>query len=107
MSNSTRGRRLTNYLQPYWKDHPAQRDIVHGIYHIGAGINHSIKATGASDMIDMFYDDPEMINAAMDYRNSEYEKADKDFARAKSHIIDGENRNDSKNYNTNSDCNLF
>ena len=107
MSNSPRGRRITNNLQPYWKDHPWQRDMVHGGYHLLKGIKHYANAMGAHDAIDMFYDDPEIINAAMDYRRSEMDMGDKDFARAKSHIIDGENRNDSVNYNTNGNCNLF
>ena len=108
MSNSPRGWRLTNYLQPYWKDHPCQRGMVHGTYHLAKGIQHSVNATsGVSDMIDMFYDDPEMINTDMNYRNREFDRADNDFARAKSHIIDGENRNDKINYNTYGNCHLF
>ena len=108
MSNSPRGRKITSNLQPYWKNHPLQRDIVHGSYHLMRGIQHSVNATnGVSDTIDMFYDDPEMINAAMNYRNKEFDMANKDFDRAKSHIIDGENRNDKINYNSNGDCHLF
>ena len=108
MSNSPRGRAITNYLDPYWKDHPFQRDIVHGTYHLMKGISHSVNATsGVSDIIDMNYDDPEMIKAALEYRESEFNLADKDFDRATSHIIDGENRNDHKNYNTNGGCNIF
>ena len=108
MSNSPRGRNITNKLQPYWKDHPGQRDFVHGSYHLIRGIQHSVNATsGASDMIDMFYDDPKMINSAMKYKENEFKMADRDFARAKSHIIDGENRNDHINYNSNGNCNLF
>ena len=81
--------------------------MVHGTYHVISGINHSVNAIGTSDVIDMFYDDPQMINAAMDYRNKEINMAQKDFACAKSHIIDGENRNDYKNYNTNGNCIIF
>ena len=37
MSNDPIGRAITKALDPYWKDHPNQRDAVHGLYHNMAG----------------------------------------------------------------------
>ena len=33
MSNDPIGRAITKALDPYWEDHPDQRDAVHGLYH--------------------------------------------------------------------------
>ena len=37
MSNDPFGRAITNFLNPYWENHPNQRDAVHGFYHNAAG----------------------------------------------------------------------
>ena len=67
MSNSPRGRKITDNLQSYWKNHPCQRDMIHDTYHLIKGIQHSVNAkSGFSDIVDMFYDDPKMMKAAME-----------------------------------------
>ena len=37
MSNDPVGRAITKALDPYWENHPNQRDAVHGLYHQIAG----------------------------------------------------------------------
>jgi hypothetical protein len=39
MSNNPFLRNITNSLNGYWKDHPGQRDTVHGTYHLIEGNN--------------------------------------------------------------------
>ena len=38
MSNDPIGRAITDKLRGYWKNHPGQRDFVHGTYHQGANL---------------------------------------------------------------------
>jgi hypothetical protein len=33
MTDNRIGRAITNSLQPYWNNHPNQRDFFHGLYH--------------------------------------------------------------------------
>lgn len=73
MSNDPFGRAVTNLLDPYWKDHPIQRDLVHGGYHLIRGIIWALLW--------------------------KKDKADADFQRTNDHWIRGENRNNREAYN--------
>ena len=42
MSNDPFFRGITNKLQPYWKNHPIQRDMAHGGYHAIRGVGWGI-----------------------------------------------------------------
>ena len=41
MSNDRVGRYITTKLNGHWKNHPGQRDFVHGTYHAAAGTMHA------------------------------------------------------------------
>ena len=66
MSNDPIGRAITNMLEPYWQNHPNQRDFVHGVYHDVRG-----------KMWDLVGD---------------HEKAEKDYERRDDHWVRHENQ---------------
>ncbi len=66
MSNDPIGRAITTALDPYWQNHPNQRDAIHGLYHNIAG---------------------NFWNAV-----GQKEKAEKDFKRRDDHWVRHENR---------------
>ena len=87
MSNDPFGRSITNALNGYWKNHPGQRDFVHGTYHQGASI---------------FWQGMGHVNKlANNNRGASacFNRAAQDAKRRDDHWIRGENRNDRAHYN--------
>ena len=78
MSNDPVGRAITNSLSGYWKDHPIQRDMVHGAYHAIRGVGWAVPGI---------------------FSESCRQKAAADFKRVDDHWFKGENRNDREHYN--------
>ena len=87
MSNDVIGRFITNLLAPYWKDHPGQRDAVHGLYHYGAE-----KMWDFGSMLFQAAGDIDMAREC-------YSRAEDDRRRCYMHWFQGINRNDRDNYN--------
>ena len=100
MSNDPYGRRLTTRLNGYWKNHPGQRDFVHGTYHAGAGV----LLGGVGLMHYSLYN-----NGNQRFSNQFFDRSRADFERTRDHWFRGENRNDRKNYNPSPQrqCNIF
>lgn len=90
MSNDPFGRKITEMLEPHWKNHPGQRDAVHGAYHAGAGC-----FWGAAGAVEGAFN----FVQGKGFTTDKFDKAGKDFQRCHDHWVKGENRNDRENYN--------
>ena len=92
-------RRLTTNMRPYWKNHPRQRDIVHGSFHAAAGTFHA----GCGSLI--------ALGGNRNTARYAFERARADFKRTHDHWIKGENRNNFRDYNPSPPrkglCNIF
>ena len=87
MSNDPVGRKITTKLNPYWKNHPGQRDAVHGTYHLGA----------AGAQVGAYSALPLPLKVAVGQKL--IKGAKKDLKRCHDHWVKGENRNDRVHYN--------
>ena len=87
MSNDRVGRYITTKLNGHWKNHPGQRDFVHGTYHAAAGTMHG----GIGALL--------ALGGNKNTANFAFDRARKDFIRTHDHWIKGENRNNRTDYN--------
>ena len=102
MTDDPLGRCISRSLNGYWKNHPGQRDYVHGTYHQTANLfwqGASLAQLCSSNKIE---DKRRNIAYCFD-------RARRDRDRRDDHWIRGENRNDRVNYNSspNRICNIY
>ena len=102
MSNDRLGRFITNSLNGYWKNHPGQRDYVHGSYHQMA--NYFWQGAALSQLCSSSNLEDKKKSIAYCF-----DRARRDRDRRDDHWIRGENRNDRQNYNPSPDkgCNIY